>query len=398
MNREIRLLTPDDLEALIRIRRVSFAHSSPSDPDATRARLEARLPWTWGSFQDGRLAAAAVWFPYRAWIGGAPSDTGALASVASNPEARRRGHVRALLADGLERLHDRGVGFALEHPFDPHFYEAMGFRTVPGAVALNLPLDRIALDPKAVDFAPASADERDEILRIHATYASRWTFALARDWRPDGEAAGEGPQWRRLLGDLIDGSGPTVYTTRGGYAVLEVRVAGEGEQLDVVDMAWVDAPARRRVLSMLGAWRGQATRAALDLPASDAIARDEGPRYGVRRATLQARIVDLPSALGPLKAPDAHGRGWILRVHDPFCGWNDGTWRVAPGPAGTTVERTRGGPDADLDVKGLVSLLTGVPPSVVLAQGEADGNADALSDLARLTGDHPPFLHHADHF
>lgn len=403
MNRTLRPLREDDLDEWIRIRAASFPPHGPVEVEAARERLAPRLPWTWGAEVEGSLTAVATWFPFRAWVGGVLVETGALGGVVSAPEHRRRGNVRALLLDGLRKLHERGVGFALEHPFDTRFYAALGFRSVPSGTRMELPLERVAGDPKRVAFAPVPRAAGDavpaDLLDLHARFARRWTFAPDRDWRPEGEEPGGGPQWRASFEASARTAPPVAYLAQGGYAVVTVGDLDAGGVLQVEDAAWSDAAARGRVLAMLGAWRGQAERLRIDLPCHDPVARDEGPRYGIPRPSLQARIVDLPGALRPLRA-SLRGRGEprTIRIRDEGCPWNDGTWRIAPGPDGTEVDRARGAAEATIDAAALVSLLTGTPAELVVDHGEAEGDASALAALADLTAAHPPFLGAADYF
>lgn len=395
-----RPLRDDEVGAWLRLRNAAFGtDSDPADPEVARS-VSWRLPFIRAAEADDRIVAAATWYPYPAWIGGAHVPTGALASVVSAPEARRRGHVRTLVRDGLRELHEAGVGWSGEHPFDPRFYDAFGYRRVPSSVVLELPVDRLPGRARDVDFGPTDATDRF-LREVRRTFASRRSFPLDRD-APPGLGVGQDElplRWR----DLFDApnakvSPATAYRCEGGYAIVATERTEADAILHVVDAAWTDAAGRARVLAMLTAWAGQVGRVRLELPVDDPLARRDGDEHGRPRAPLQMRVVDLAAALTPLRAPSGAAGSLILELRDRLAPWNDGRWRIETGPEGCRVVPTRDAPDATTDAGGLVALLSGTPPAALLASGEAEGAADALRRVHALTIDHPPFLGLADYF
>lgn len=395
MSSGVRPLVEADLDDWIRIRRASFGTPrDPDDPDARRI-MTSRLAVSRGIERDGRLAACCTWYPYPAWIGGVRVGTAALAAVVSAPASRRRGHVRELILDGLREQREAGVGWALEHPFDPRFYARMGFRTLPAGVLLDMPIERLPGDARDVAFGPT--EPTDPALRdVRRAFAASHGFALDRDDPPaDGD---ELPQrWRRLFDPPEDAATPaTAYRSDDGYAIVATEGFGTSGTLHVVDAAWTGAKGRREVLAMLTAWRGQAARVRVDLPITDRVALREAQSHTRPRPVLQGRIVDLSSALGPLRSP--FERELDLHVIDETCPWNDGRWRIATGPDGTRTSPSPASPATTVTAEGLVALLAGVPPAALRSAGDAEGDLASLHDLARLSADHPTFLGTADHF
>ncbi len=398
----VRPLSEPDLDAWIAIRRASFG--SPRDPDDAEARssLRSRLPYARGVDEAGELVAACCWYPYPAWVGGVRVPTGALAAVVSDPPRRRRGHVRTLILDGLAELRDAGVGWALEHPFDPRFYARMGFRAFPAAVTLELPIERLPGDAREVAFASVEPDD-PELRAIRARFAASHGFAFDRDDPPVPRLEGRPPlptRWSRLFEPPEPNATPgTAYRTDGGYAIVATEGFGADGILHVVDAAWSDAGARARVLAMLTAWRGQVAAVRIDLPLHDRLALANAPRYARARPVLQGRIVDLPSALRPLRArPEHAGDALLLRVVDPVCAWNDGTWRIEPSADGVRIEGSAEPAPTTVAADALAALLAGVPAAALRAAGDVDGPLAPLHALASLTADQPVFLGRADYF
>lgn len=405
----VRPLQAGDLDAWIRIRRASFGW--PRDPLDAEARrvLTSRLDWSRGVEQDGRLVAACGWYPFPAWIGGVRVATGGLAAVVSAPEVRRRGHVLALIAHGLAELNDAQVGWAIEHPFDPRFYDAFGFRTVPAGVVLEVPVGRLPGRPQDVDFEQVSPNDR-HLREVRRRFAQLHSFALDRDEpalepAPEGVAAeiAELPgRWRDLFeAPSAQVSSPTAYATAGGYAILATEGFGSDGVLCVIDAAWTGPDARQRVLAMLRAWNGQVGRVRLELPANDPLALRDASNFQRPRTVLQARVASVPAALAPLTSPEPLPAAGVVSIRDELAPWNQGTWRIEFGADGTVATPSNERPEADLTIGAFSSLLAGVPPASVLAGGEAQltgESAPVLMALQRLTVDHPPFLGTADYF
>jgi predicted acetyltransferase len=398
----VRPLREDDLDAWLRIRFASFGMPRELTDPALRSLARSRLSSSRGVEVDGRLAACCTWHPFMAWVGGVRVRVGALASVVTAPEARRRGHARRLILAGLDELRGQGVGWALEQPFDPRFYARLGFRAFPAGVVLEMPLERLPGDARDVAFAPTSLAD-PELRRDHAAFAAGHSFAFDRDepFGPPDERGEELPvRWRGLRRAPEPGATEaSAYRTEGGYAVIATRGFGPEGRLRVVDVGWRDAAARERVVAMLTAWRGQLGRVRIDLPASDRLALAEAPVHAAPREVLQGRIVDLPSALSPLRAPAwSDAAPVVVRVRDEVLPWNDGTWRVTPTPEGCEVAKAPGAAEVQVRAEGLAALLAGVPAAALRAAGDVDGPLGPLHRLAALTADHPTYLGSADAF
>jgi predicted acetyltransferase len=393
----VRPLTPDDIPALIRIRQASFGTPRDPVPPDVLAIFRRRLPHLRGIEVGGRLVAACTWYPKATWIGGVHVRMSGLASVVSAPESRRRGHVRTLIAAGLRELHETGVGWVGEHPFDPAFYDRLGFRVVPSSVPLRLPFARLPGAARDVAFAPTTITDPD-VHAIHRAFASSRSFALDRNDPPGFEvdAAGIDTRWSNLLDPPNARSTPgTVYRSQDAYAIVAVEDDDHEGILDVIDVAWRTPTGRAEALALLHAWDAQAGLVRLELPYDDPLARRDASEWSRPRTPLQLRINDVPAALTPLRGADADV---TLAIRDDLAPWNAGSWRLESHASGCRVTPTHRPSNATLDVGALTALLAGTPPAALLASGEAEGSLAALRAVHALTLDHPPYLGLADYY
>lgn len=379
----IRPLTEGDLEQLFALRQISFLDTSDVSAPAMRARHIARLHYTYGHFLGDKLTSAAVCHPFETFLAGRRVAAGGLASVLSAPETRRRGFVRELLQHILGDLRSRGVGWMLEYPFDPRFYARYGFATVPTGSEVTVPAERLFRGPSP-DAERLSGDASGVLGPIYSAWAQHYSLTLCRDNTAR-------PTWTRILKDAI------CYLLEDAYVIFELEEDKAGQTLTVHDYAFTTPAGRERVFGFVGSFYGQVERVSLHLPNDEPLAFDLQRYHTNELPALQARIVDLAAALGPLTS-DAEAT-LNVRVEDTFCPWNSGTFRLELGPNGTRVNPTGAEAETTLDVATLTRLVTGaLTPAAALCAGLASGDTRALEILAALSRDTIPFMPSSDYF
>jgi predicted acetyltransferase len=72
---------------------------------------------------------------------------------------------------------------------------------------------------------------------------------------------------------------------------------------------------------------------------------------------LWVRLVDVDRALAARRYPSPIDL--VLEVHDRFCPWNAGRWRLTGHPAGAHCARTDRDPDLVVDVEALAAAYLG---------------------------------------
>lgn len=383
----LRTLEPDDLDAYLALREHSFGFTPG---DETNRAFRERFPFTVGAFDAaGRLVASAARPRFETYVGGRRVPLLGVAAVQTSLPARRRGVARALMArlllDGMEA----GVGWSLLYPFDPRFYERLGWQSLPSGVRLRM--ETAWLGPaRPIEAWPLEDPLRDALHDLHQRCAAQWCFTNART---------EGPWdvWSELLPD--PGDRGAAYRVEDGYAVVRLRTEEAITTLQVVDASWCSAAGRRAVHALLAAYAGQAERVDLEVPRDDALAWQASDWFAAAtHATRQARVVDLRAALAPLVASVA-ADACTIRVVDPLAPWNDGVWRLTPGPEGCDVASTTSVPEATVDVRALPLLVGGAAsPEAIVRAGLADGERAPLATLAALSAGRTPYQSLVDRF
>jgi len=388
-----RSLTPDDLDAYLRLRETTFGY--PGRTDDVVAAFTARLPRTHGAFVDGELASTVTRHDYRVYLAGTVAAAAGFGSISTAPEHRRSGHVARLMHRGLAASRDAGQGWNLLYPFDDAFYARYGWASVPTGVLLELPPERLP-DGRPRGLRRVDGPAAAGLSAAYARAASGRTFA-------DTRTVGPWDAWEEL--DGAPGDGLLRYASDDAFVALRLRYVDGEPRLEVLDLGWADAAGRDAVWGTLSAFRGHVARVRIHVPWDDPLALARVRGHAVTgHAGLMARITDVPLALAPLRAvadddapldlPPLH-----LRVVDPFATWNERVWRIEPGPSATAVTPSRAAPDATLDVRGLALLVSGSgAPADARRAGWADGCGRALATVAALSGGRRPYRSLVDAF
>ena len=336
--------------------------------------------------EHGRALAGVSAFRMRQNVRGRIHDMAGVASVSSDPSARRRGFVRELMKRLLRQSKDEGCAVSALYPFRPSFYARFGF--------VGIPRHRTA------SFAPEGlghlqkADLPGKVERL-----------------PISEGFAEWNGLHRLLA-----------TQRHGFAIFdEVRAAEFREEKYWVAVARVDD-------DVVGAVRYRVDRFGGDLTAGhllstgslgralllqffarhvDQVARvivqistDEVPElWGTDLQVVTEGLVDRPTHGGPMVrvldmealtgTPAGPGAITVEIPDDELIG---GVWRLESAGGALTV--TKGtNPSVTLSAAGFSGLLYGVlDPVEVMARGLGDVPPAAIPTLEAMFPREMPYI------
>jgi len=384
----VRDLTADDVGAYRALRDHSFGFPDNAETDAA---FRERMASTIGAFDGaGRLVSSAAGHRFETFVAGLPRRLLGIGAVQTEPSARRRGVARRLLVRLLERARDEGTGWSMLYPFDPRFYERLGWQALPTGVRLRLPIAAFG-PPSTTDAVALEGPLGAALAPLYRRCAALWNFTNARTtgpwdcWDDLRPAAGE----RGAAFDLGD-----------AYAVLQLRSEGaDSTTLVVHDALWCSAAGYAALLRLLCAYNGQAEHVVVDVPRDSDLAWSWSDGHAVpAHGTRMVRVVDVAAALRGLPFPDAAGPV-TLRVVDGLAPWNDGTWHVAADGEGCTVTPASGSADVHADVRALPLLVGGgATPGALRHAGLVAGDDAALGALRALGGERSPFHALSDRF
>lgn len=379
-----RPLAEADIERYVALEAYAFQ----ANPD--RANLvQGKIARFRGLFDGDELLAQLELLPLRVRTGLGEIAAGGVASVASAPQTRRRGHVAALMGHAADELRAAGIPLCILYPFKRSFYGRYGWATFferrlySGSPALFAPFK---LGGGA--FGAAGTAQIDELDRIYqgALRGRFGTLVRDRDW------------WEREVLHDWDRRPWHAYIWRDergvGRAYLIFRFdsdpAHPGERrLEAREMVALDPVARAQLFAFVAGHQDQVASVRLRAPADapvnllfpDPLECEVQPHF-------MLRLLDLPAAIEGYTFPrDVSGR-LTVAVTDDWIAANDGAFALEFADGSCRVTRLPDGAGAGLrcDVRTLTQIYSRyLRPRTAAAFGllaAPDRAALALADAA----------------
>jgi len=123
---EIRPAREDELDRVHFIAAYSFTGDRSQEGRERGRHIEELGPAT-VLLEDGEIVAALKVYPFTMLVNGAPIGMGGVSGVSCLPEARRKGHVGALLRYVLAEMRDRGQPLSALYTPHPALYRKYGY-------------------------------------------------------------------------------------------------------------------------------------------------------------------------------------------------------------------------------------------------------------------------------
>ncbi|MDP9069859.1 MAG: GNAT family N-acetyltransferase [Actinomycetota bacterium] len=356
-----------------------------SEADLDRFRDDLDPERTRVAVVDGEVVAFSRIRPFGQFFGGRAVPLAGYSAVGVAPEHRGRGLGSQVTAAHFEELRRRGEWIAGLFPASTGLYRALGFelagvwgrRTVPTRTLRTLPAPTGVLVRRAT---------RSDIAAMKACY--RRVASQIDGWLDRSEA-----WWRRILEKpfderqvyVVDGDGGGVE----GYLTYDHRATVRRWGYDIVATEVVaSSPAATGALwRLLGSSSTQAQTVEVVGPPEHPLLlvlpdQDLQPAGELR---WMLRVVDLPGAVAARGYRPGVRVAVDLEVHDAWCPWNQGRWRLAVEGGEGRAEQGGDG-DVQVGIGALSSLYSGyVSAGSLRAAGLLHGGSatdDASLDAA----------------
>jgi len=314
------------------------------------------------ALEDGEVVGGAGAFTFDFTVPGGSLPCAGVTVVGVYPTHRRRGVLRALMRAQLDDVHARAEPIAALWASEETIYGRFGYGLASWCGDVTIARDRAAFarplerrgkarfvspDEAAALFPPVWESLRRERPGVHSRDEAWWKGRVLRT--PDEQKANP----KRLVALELDGAVQ-------GYAVYRAAMAFDGgvsnAKLEVVEAIGANAQATAEIWRFLLDVDWMETITASLLPPDHALflllANPRRARYR-RGDALWVRLVDVGAALS--------GRAYagegvlVFEVHDSFCPWNEGRWKLEGGKASRTDQPA----EIELDVGVLGSAYLG---------------------------------------
>jgi predicted acetyltransferase len=355
--------SPDDLHAAIAPIGHYFGRQPFDEQVKTFQRVMPahRVHVAW---DNGRVVGAAGSYAFDLTIPGGRVPTAGVSIVAVLPTHRRRGILRQMMRAQLDACRERGEPLAYLWATEDTIYDRFGYGIASLSAEIDVTRDKSRFYKNTLSLAGATLLPLTEAEALIAPIYERVAaatpgmFARTSDWWQARILSD--PQWRRgnageLMCALLE-----LHGAPSAYALYRLTPSFDrGVQTGTIHVAEAvgDSPAAihaiwRYLLDIDWMARVTASILPVDHPLLLLVAEPRRLRFSLRDG-VWIRLVDVAEALSARFYQP--GSSVVIDVHDEFCRWNDGRWRVGADGVG----RTENSPDLRCSVSVLGSAYLG---------------------------------------
>lgn len=355
MDVEIRPVTSEEFEAYIRATERAFGHQ-PSGEEVENERRIFEPDRSLAVFDGDRIVGTTGAFSLEVTVPGGALPMAGVTVVGVAPTHRRRGLLTMMMRRQLDDVRDLGEPLAGLWASEGAIYQRYGYGMATYACEIEIDRSWTGFSRPYEWSGSVRLVEKEEAMRLMPPVMDRVAETTPGMWKRSTAF------WEHTFADLErwrEGASPLFFavyqSSEGpeGYAAYRVKhhwpsgiPTGTVKFKELMAVTTPATAALWRTLfdhDLMGKVEGWPRP--LDEPLLHMLAH---PRALKLRLTdgLWIRLVDVPKALASRRYSAEGSIGF--EVHDTFCPWNEGRYRLEGGPDGATCERV--GAEADLAV------------------------------------------------
>lgn len=273
-----------------------------------------------GIWQENNLAAKLHIIPLQIYMNEEKWNMGGLAGVATYPEYRRNGYVKALITESLKKMKEDYQIVSLLAPFDFSFYRKYGWEILSEHKKVTIDKGQLKfLDEGKGNIKRYTKETHSkEIENLYESYCSKFTGMLVRDSK----------WWLENVYD--DNSQIAVYynssNVANGYILYHVK----DRKMDIQEMLVLDQDARAGLWNFICQHDSMIESATIKLSMHDNLPyllantkiKTESYPY------FMARIVEAEECLKRFPF-DSINESLFLHIDDVYAPWNNGSYLIS---------------------------------------------------------------------
>ena len=359
---EIRTITEAEKEEYLRVGQYGFGRYT-DDPVDQFMIASTPLRGPLAAFVDGKMVSRLNLHAFEQSVRGVVKKMGGISGVATYPEFRGKGLVRALMTRSFETMRDGGMCVSMLYPFKESFYEGFGYVRTAAQMTYHFPVSSLG------EYLGSGSGSRLTLRTMRALDAREIYFDVLKE-------SFSGIHGRILFEDLDEAAWMKRFkdrlfllVTRDGKTTAMARIAKDGYmvsgRLTVEDLLFTDRESFRVILGFLASHRDQVSTVSMIVPAGTNIA-SMLPRLGwpvevtMKAAPWMVRIIDIPGAFEGI--PARTKGSCVIEVSDRRCPWNDGVYELSCDGKRLSAVRTERKPQMATVVDALTAMLYGSFP------------------------------------
>ncbi|MGB9739864.1 GNAT family N-acetyltransferase [Chloroflexus sp.] len=326
-----RPLTPTDFEQFWALDSYAFArqyHRGRYTPEVI-AQLR-------GLFVNGEHVAQLQIMPFQMQAGHGELPVGALGSVATWPQHRRRGYAQRLLRAACDELRERGAVLALLYPFHADFYHRLGWALAgERRLVQPTPTHLRAFAPAPGSYHPVGVDQIEELDTIYRGALRGRYGPLVRDrtwWQIDVLQTWDGEPYSAYIWRDEQGNGRS-------YLIYRLERRSDGDRLVCRDIVALDPLARAQLFVFIAYHADQIVAAEIPTPIDaplNALLPTPAPTTVI--PLFMQRVLDVTRLVSLYPFATVNGR-LRIQVADDWLNNNVGCYQIEWYDGQTTVSR-----------------------------------------------------------
>lgn len=360
-----RLIHPNEMHKIDLINCVAFEVPwEPPKPETEKSdkpqRKHPPLKWWLAEEDDSTFCGCLAIHPCTVRFDGHLVGMSGVGGVATLPQHRRRGAIRACMNACLADMRANGDIFSVLYPFSRAYYRQFGYEDGASASIWNIPFSALRLPDAGgtVDLI-LPGDDFAPIKQLYADCAANWnlsfdetrflSFLPETNWMKD-------KRYLYLWRDENGVPGGMLLFTKRDRVMDCLNEFGKPDQL-----LFRDARALTALLSFAKTFAADYDSIRFAVPqgmrVQSLISEGNDVTCDVKYNCM-ARLVNVEKALEMCKTL---GEGSIvIAAKDDILPENNGPWKVIFSPDGNRVEKTTAIPDAEMPIGELTQLLLGI--------------------------------------
>ena len=359
----IRELRDDELYKSAKLSSLAFSYAV----NIEEKKKEGLKEHTYGAFLDDgeTLIAQVVAICYASYHNGVSVGALGIAGVASSPEHRRAGAVRAIFNHLFSIAGEKGWELSYLYPFSFRYYRKFGYERAVRHRTLTVALPALNGIPRNCGATLMEGDASlPELLTLYNRFAQRYNACFARKDDKYFPLDPYGTQtyfylWRNASGEA-----------RGYF-----KAKPNGRTLDVPELVYLDRESLLGLLGFLRMFEGQFdsvcfNRLEQGSPVELVIDCDRSTSFGAYDGAM-GRVLDVSACLCRMRAES--GETLTLRITDEACPKNTGIYLLRFTDGETTVEKRC---DGDVDASLTINAF-----SLLALAGASDAELDYVDGL-----------------
>ena len=283
----------------------------------------------WGAFDDNNtLMARVINNKYDFYVDGTAVKAGGIGAVATLPEYRNSGAIRAIFKDLLPEAYANGEVISALYPFKHEFYRKFGYETVIGWSRYSLTpelLCRYHFDGEVVKWNPG--DPVTDFMTVYNVFAPQFNLAHARtEEQMEEHVHVDKPYIDRRFSYVLKEDGEPI-----AYVIFKDIKNEPDAILKVEECAWTCRDGFRAVLGFLARFEADYGTIEMRLPAGiDLLRIIVTPNaYAVKETVFpnfMLRVINAKKLLETIKKPA--DCDFTIKITDEMISENNRTYRV----------------------------------------------------------------------